>query len=98
MYADRALAPWLDSLRDAVPDLEIVDGHLHVGLADPAGLEATADEALASLDLADARGIVFPLSEPGGYREANEGVLRLAEQHPDRVIPFVRLDPEDDAA
>jgi predicted TIM-barrel fold metal-dependent hydrolase len=97
VYADRDLRPWLDALGHAVPGLDLLDGHIHVGLADPAGFEATSEEALDALRLAGARGVVFPLSEPGGYRLPNDAVLELARAHPELVVPFARLDPNDGA-
>jgi predicted TIM-barrel fold metal-dependent hydrolase len=96
MYSEELLAPWLAVLRDRLPSLDVVDMHVHVGLSDPAGLLATEEEALASLALADAHGVVFPLKEPGGYREANERVLDLARRADGRVTALARLDPEDD--
>ena len=95
MYAEELLAPWLAVLRDRLPPLDLVDMHVHVGLADPAGLLATEDEALTSLRLADAHGVVFPLKEPGGYREPNDRVLDLARSD-GRVTALARLDPADD--
>jgi predicted TIM-barrel fold metal-dependent hydrolase len=98
MYADRQLQPWLDALRDEVPDADILDAHVHVGIADPAGLEATADEAREALERADARALVFPLKEPEGYPAANDRMIALAEEHPDRFVPLCRVDPHADAA
>jgi predicted TIM-barrel fold metal-dependent hydrolase len=96
VYAEDILAPWLTALREALPALDVVDVHVHVGLADPGGLLATEEEALDSLALAGAHGVVFPLAEPGGYRSANDRVLDLAGRAPDRVTALARLDPADD--
>src|SRR5215212_642260 len=96
MYSEELLAPWLAVLRDRLPPLDVVDMHVHVGLADPAGLLTTEEEALTSLALADAHGVVFPLKEPGGYREANERMLDLARKAEGRVTALARLDPGDD--
>ncbi|MCU1497191.1 MAG: hypothetical protein JWM47_1144 [Acidimicrobiales bacterium] len=98
MYAESDLLPWFRALVANRPGLQITDGHLHVGLADPAGFEVTAAQVLESLATADAHGVVFPLSEPAGYRDANDRVLDLARQHPDRITAFARLDPADGAA
>jgi uncharacterized protein len=95
MYAEELLAPWLAVLRDRLPPLDVVDMHVHVGLADPAGLLATEDEALASLGLAGAHGVVFPLKEPSGYREPNARVLELARRSNGRVTALARVDPAD---
>ena len=96
MYAEELLAPWLAVLRDQLPPLDLVDMHVHVGLADPAGLLATEEEALGSLGLADAHGVVFPLRDPGGYRGPNNRVLELAHSSDGRVTALARLDPADD--
>src|SRR3954451_14088219 len=37
-YSEDLLAPRLAVLRDRLPHLDLVDMHVHVGLADPAGL------------------------------------------------------------
>jgi predicted TIM-barrel fold metal-dependent hydrolase len=96
VYAEELLLPWLVALREEVPDLDLVDVHVHVGLADPSGLLATEEEALGSLKVADAEGVVFALKEPAGYREANERMLDLARRSGGRVRAFARLDPADD--
>jgi predicted TIM-barrel fold metal-dependent hydrolase len=96
MYAEQLLAPWLTVLRNRLPLLDIVDMHVHVGLADPAGLLATEEEALTALHRAGAHGVVFPLKEPGGYRDPNDRVLELARRSNGRVTALARLDPADD--
>jgi Amidohydrolase len=96
VYAEELIAPWLAVQRDRIPQLDVVDVHVHVGLADPGGLLATQDEALASLALAEAHGVVFPLREPGGYRRPNESVLELGERARGRVTAMARIDPADD--
>jgi uncharacterized protein len=73
MYADHLLKPWLDVLRDEVPDGELFDCHTHVGEHDPSGFSATLEQLDASVEIAGARAAVFPLKEPGGYREAKGG-------------------------
>src|SRR4051812_22586013 len=95
MYAQDQLLPWVEALRDDVEDLVLEDAHVHVGLHDPAGLQATADEALRALDEVDSGALVFALSEPDGYREANERMIALADEHP-RLHALARLDPADE--
>src|SRR3954447_5815230 len=95
MYAQDQLLPWVEALRDDVDDLVLEDAHVHIALRDPAGLQATADEALAALGDVDSGALVFPLSEPGGYREANERMIALAEEHA-RLHALARLDPADE--
>jgi predicted TIM-barrel fold metal-dependent hydrolase len=96
MYCEVELMPWLGALRKAVPGLEAVDAHVHVGLHDPAGFQATPAEVVECLRLGSARGVVFPLKEPEGYRTANREVAELALANPDLLSAFCRLDPSDD--
>jgi Tat protein secretion system quality control protein TatD with DNase activity len=96
MYSEAQLLPWLNALQEALPGLTTVDAHLHVGLHDPAGFQATPEEVLECLRVAAARGVVFPLKEPAGYRVANEQAAALAQMHPDLLSAFGRLDPRDD--
>jgi len=51
-------------------------------------------EVLAPLD---ARGVVFPMHEPDGYRKANDLILEEAARSDGRLVPFCRLNPNDDA-
>ena len=97
MYAQPNLMPWVDALRADVDGLELYDAHVHLGLRDPAGLQATEEEALDALEQVDSRALIFPLKEPAGYREANAHLLELAASHPDRLRMLARLDPADDA-
>jgi uncharacterized protein len=96
MYAQQQLLPWVDAFRSDVPDVGLNDAHTHLGLHDSAGLQATDDELLAALEQVDSRALVFPLKEPGGYREANDTMVELAARHPDRLRALCRLDPADD--
>src|SRR3954447_18405098 len=96
MYAQPNLMPWVQALREDVEGLELYDAHVHVGLRDPAGLEATEEEALDALAQVDSRALIFPLKEPAGYRDPNQHMLELAEKHPDRLRALCRLDPAED--
>ncbi|HEX2576787.1 MAG TPA: amidohydrolase family protein [Aquihabitans sp.] len=93
MYAADHLLPWLDALREALPPFDLVDAHLHVGLSDPAGYQATPDEVVEALELADASGIVFPVGSSEGYRAGNDTALELAAEHPDRLVALARVEP-----
>ncbi|PWW66986.1 putative TIM-barrel fold metal-dependent hydrolase [Actinokineospora spheciospongiae] len=95
VYADDLLRPWAQALLDAVPDLFVFDIHTHVGDADPSGFTATVDDVVGALGVVGARAAVFPLSEPSGYRAANEAVRAAAAAHPE-LVPFCRLRPDDD--
>jgi predicted TIM-barrel fold metal-dependent hydrolase len=96
MYADELLESWVAPLRDAVPGLAPFDCHTHVGVNDPSGFSVTAEQLLDSVRLADCRAAVFPLKEPEGYREANLRAVQLADEHPDRLVAFCRIDPADE--
>src|SRR5947209_5539217 len=95
MYADELLEPWFGPLRAQLPDLELFDCHTHVGVNDPSGFSVTREQLLDSLELADSRAAVFALKEPEGYREANLRAVKLAAEHPDRLVAFCRIDPAD---
>lgn len=96
MYAETALRPWVRALHDAIPGLEPFDAHLHVGLNDPAGYQATAEEVVDALEAVGSGGLVFPLKEPTGYGEANAALIALAAEHPGRLRALARIDPADD--
>ena len=76
-----------------VPDVTIVDAHMHVGQNDPDGFKADARQILDGLELAGARGVIFPFHEPDGYREANEQVIADVAASDGRLFCFCRLDP-----
>jgi predicted TIM-barrel fold metal-dependent hydrolase len=95
VYSDHLLQPWYRSLREALPELRVFDPHTHVGGNDPSGFLLSSSDLLDALELADARAATFALKEPGGYRQANREVIELADQHPERLIAFCRLDPSD---
>ena len=50
MYAQHLLMPWAQAILEHADRPSPFDAHVHVGLHDPAGLLATADEVLAALD------------------------------------------------
>src|SRR3954462_6014327 len=97
MYSQDQLMPWVDAVRNDIPGADFNDAHTHLGLHDSAGLLATHDELLRALEQVDSRALVFALKEPAGYREANDRMLELARDHPDRLRALARLDPSDDA-
>ncbi|MCW2967085.1 MAG: hypothetical protein JWM71_857 [Solirubrobacteraceae bacterium] len=96
MYAERLLVPWAGSVRELIGGDTLFDAHVHIGLSDPAGFQATSDEAVDALSLAQSRGLVFALKEPAGYREANAAMIELAAEHPGQLHALCRLDPADD--
>lgn len=96
MYADELLLPWLRCLVEQLPGLRLFDAHMHLGANDPEGWTCSSDELIDALALTDARGVVFPLMEQAGYREANDAVLAAAAASDGRLVSFCRLDPHDD--
>ena len=91
------MLPWLDRLRDEVPDIEALDAHTHIGFNDPDGYSCSSAELTGSLERIDARAFVFPMHEPDGYSAANDMVIEEAEASGGRLFPFARLNPHDDA-
>jgi uncharacterized protein len=96
VYPDSGILPWLECLREEVPGVEPLDAHTHLGSNDPDGYSCTGEELVAALERIDARAIVFPMQEPGGYPPANDMILEEAARAGGRLIPFCRLDPHDD--
>jgi hypothetical protein len=96
MYSQSDLMPWVEVLHEDVPDLQIFDAHVHVGLKDPAGLEVLEDEVVHALDQIGSRALIFPLKDPDGYGEANRRLLEFAEQRPHQLRTLARIDPADD--
>jgi predicted TIM-barrel fold metal-dependent hydrolase len=75
---------------------EVFDVHTHVGQLDPDTMRCTPEELLAAVVEADARAAVFPLQEPGGYREPNAATIAFAAGTGGRLVAFGRIDPADD--
>ena len=90
----------LDEVTDRVlaglPDNAVLfDAHTHLG-DDIDGMRARPDEMLSMFDRVGIRGsFTFCLDEPDrvpAFTAANDRTLAYAAEHPDRIIPFVRLD------
>jgi len=94
---DAILLPYYDRLVADAGELALFDAHTHVGANDPDGFRQTPAQLLESLGRADARAVVFPMHEPGGYRAANDAVLEAAAASGGRVVAYCRVDPRDDA-
>jgi predicted TIM-barrel fold metal-dependent hydrolase len=91
------IAPWAEVVQGEVPGLELFDAHTHIGQHDPDGMKQRPDELIEGLQAADARGaFVFPMHEPDGYPAANDAVLAAAHESDGLLVPFCRLDPNDD--
>jgi predicted TIM-barrel fold metal-dependent hydrolase len=96
VISDDVVLPYFERVREQVPGLEYFDVHTHIGRNDPDGYRCEPDQLTASLDRADARGVVFPMHEPDGYPAANDEVIAAAEASAGRLVPFCRLDPASD--
>ncbi len=96
--SDPELAPWFDRVRADLPGLDLVDVHTHIGANDPDGFKQSEAELLERLDAAGARGVVFPMHEPDGYRAANDAVIAAAAASGGRLTAFCRVDPRTGAA
>ncbi len=91
------IMPWTEVMLDQVLGIEVFDAHTHLGQNDPDGMHQTAGELLAGLELARARGaFVFPMHEPDGYPPANDMVLDAASETDGLLVPFCRVNPDDD--
>jgi hypothetical protein len=81
-----------------VPGVELFDAHTHLGQNDPDGMKQSADELLTILHEPPAVGaFAFPFHEPDGYRAANDMVIEAAVASEGLLVPFCRVDPNDDA-
>ena len=94
---DTLLRPYVDRLAADVGGLDLYDAHTHVGANDPDGFSQTPEQLLAALGGAGARGVVFPMHEPDGYREANDFVIAAAAASDGTMVPYCRVDPRVDA-
>jgi uncharacterized protein len=93
-HFDPVLRPLLLSGREGLGDVEWFDAHTHIGQNDPDGLRATPEEILGGLDEAGhGRALLFPMHEPGGYREANDAVLAACAASGGRFVALGRVSP-----
>jgi uncharacterized protein len=96
IYSQDELMPWVRAAIGHLDGLDLFDAHVHLGIHDPAGLEAVEEEAVEALEQVGSRALVFPLKEPAGYREYNQHMIELAARRPERFRALCRLDPADD--
>lgn len=68
------------------------DAHAHTGL-DADGTARSCEQHVAALDAVDGRSVIFPLCVTSGYEAENRRVLAECARHPERLVPFARLDP-----
>lgn len=93
MFLDEVTGGWVAALREQVPDLHIVDAHTHIGSNDPDGFSCDGPRLEDGLASIDARAVVFPMHEPGGYAAANDMVIEEARKSDGRLVPLARIDP-----
>ena len=94
---DAIMRPWLDRITADHGPLALYDAHTHIGQNDPDGYTQTPEELVDGLAAADARGVVFPMHEPDGYRAANDTAIAAAAARPERLVAFCRVNPRDGA-
>src|SRR5919202_6674269 len=91
------LRPHFDRISDDAGGIELFDAHTHIGANDPDGFRQTPAELRRALDGAGARGVVFPMHEPDGYREANDVAIQAAADSGGKLVAYCRVNPRDDA-
>ncbi|HWC85759.1 MAG TPA: amidohydrolase family protein [Solirubrobacteraceae bacterium] len=87
-------------LAQLAPSWGVLDAHTHLG-ADEDGRSLDPDTLIAALDDVDpaARAVVFPFHDPErhpAYRVPNDRVLAWSRESEGRLIPYCRLNPEED--
>ncbi len=94
------LAAWHEAATAQLPpSTKVWDAHTHTGAADPDGFTNTSEALLARLDGVGHAGAVFTTSaDPLGYRLHNDRILDEAARSDGRLIPFLRIDPNDASA
>lgn len=90
----------LTELAQLAPAHGILDAHTHLG-ADEDGRSLDPGTLLTALDEvgSSARAVVFPFHDPErhpGYRVPNDRVLEWSRDGDGRLIPYCRLDPDED--
>jgi uncharacterized protein len=76
----------------ALDGIRPFDVHAHTGI-DVDGTARTCEEHVADLEAIDGHSVIFPLCVTTGYATENQRVVEECERHPDRLVPFARLDP-----
>ena len=100
---DRAqdlLASWRQEVLSELPsEVDVFDAHVHLG-DDIDGMRGRPDELLGMMDsYRVGRAFMFCLDEPDrhpGFRAPNDRTLVYARESNGRLIPFVRLDLNED--
>ncbi|MFC1671870.1 amidohydrolase family protein [Planctomycetota bacterium] len=95
------LESWISG--EGLPDALVIDGHVHVGEWPHSTTFDSADEAVEkSVALMDANGIDAVVAVGGGYMfpatdytVGNDFLLEVSGRLPDRIIPFMSVNPND---
>ena len=98
------LKDWLDG--NGLPDCLVIDGHIHIGTMRPpfsTTFFQTVDETVERANLiCDQHGVDAFCTVGGGYmvggsdyRLGNDFLLKVWKKMPDRLIPFMSLNPND---
>jgi uncharacterized protein len=92
-----AMASVWEWVREKIPPgTEVFDAHAHIG-ADVDGRVMPVEGMVERMDAAGvARAVVFPLNDPNArddYSGPNDVIWNAFEEHPDRFVPFFRLNP-----
>ena len=95
LYDDEVIRPWFEhAVRQLAGGVTLLDIHGHVGFNDPDGFTFSTDQLVATLEAAEARGVVMPMHEPDGYPPANDRILAEAAGAGDRLVAFCRVAPK----
>ena len=86
-----------------LPDVTVIDGHVHIGEWPHATTFHSVEEAAAeSVAFMDANGVDAACAQGGGYmlsgadyRMGNDFLLEVCRKAPDRIIGFMSLNPND---
>jgi predicted TIM-barrel fold metal-dependent hydrolase len=98
--AQKVLARWDEELRGELPEgAEVFDAHVHLG-EDVDGMVGRYEDLIELMDrYGVSRCFMFCLDEPDrhpSFRAANDRTLAFAARSEGRIIPFVRLDLNED--
>lgn len=91
MSVQAAIRAELDAL--GATGIRPFDVHSHTGV-DLDGSARRAEEQVRDLAPFDGRSVIFPLCVADGYGPENQRVIEECRRHPERLVPFARLDPK----
>src|SRR3954465_13921937 len=91
-YSEDLLAPGLAVLRDRLPHLDLIDMHVHVGLADPAGLLRPRRRRSRRTPSRAPTGSSSASRSRAGTASPTSGCSQLAHTSDGRITALARLD------